>query len=48
MSCSADCDDSVYKQMEFTSQHDKNQVKANYSVEIHINDYTVAYSSAVN
>jgi len=32
---------SVYKQMEFTSQND-NQVKINYSVEIYINDYTLA------
>ena len=33
---------SVYKQMEFTSENDNNQVKINYSVEIYINDYTLA------
>jgi len=33
---------SVYKQMEFTSENDNNQVKTNYSVEIYINDYTLA------
>ena len=33
---------SVYKQMEIISEYDKNQVKINYSVEIYINDYTLA------
>jgi len=33
---------SVYKQMEFTSENDNNEVKTNYSVEIYINDYTLA------
>ena len=33
---------SVHKQMEFTSENDNNQVKISYSVEIYINDYTLA------
>jgi hypothetical protein len=33
---------SVYKQTEFTLENDNNQVKTNYSVEIYIDDYTLA------